>query len=197
MKLIVGLGNPGNEYLETRHNAGFWVLNKIAADLKIDWTKDSKSKAEIAKVIIDDDQIILAKPQTFMNLSGRSAQTLASYYKIPPKNILIIQDDLDLEPGTFAFASGGNPAGHHGLESIIENFPDEKLSRLRIGIGRPANKKYEIKNWVLKKPSIQQNKLIQNILPKAASAVIEWAAHDIDWAMNAWNAYKKVTKKTA
>ncbi|MBD3281443.1 aminoacyl-tRNA hydrolase, partial [Candidatus Uhrbacteria bacterium] len=136
MKLIIGLGNPGKEYESTRHNAGFWVLDNFADSLGADWQNSRKHKAQICKCQIGEHKTVLAKPQTYMNLSGESVLSLMLYYKVDAKHTLIIHDELDLEPGCFIFTNGGSAAGHNGVKSIYE-LTGKKFPRLRVGIGRP------------------------------------------------------------
>ncbi|MFA6099961.1 MAG: aminoacyl-tRNA hydrolase [Patescibacteria group bacterium] len=209
MKLIVGLGNPGKEYEGSRHNVGFLVVNAIAEANGSKWKADVKHHADITKITADDGQMMLAKPTTFMNLSGQAVSALAKYYKIKPADILIVQDELDLLPGTFRFSEGGRSGGHHGLESIQEFLPDYELARLRVGIGKPkfSHKSSVIsrqltddlrqttddvkgrgtKDWVLTKPKGKEAELINQAAEDAAQAVIDWASHGLKTAMNRWN----------
>lgn len=150
MKLIIGLGNPGKEHANTRHNAGFLALDALAKELGLEWRKDAKRNAEVAKGDMDGEPVILAKPLTFMNLSGDAVAALASYNKVKPEDVLVIHDDLDLAPGTVKFKKGGGTAGHHGLDSIVERLGTGDFSRIRIGIGKPEHKT-ETESWVLGK----------------------------------------------
>lgn len=146
MYLIVGLGNPGDKFINTRHNLGFEVVNELARKLgeRLQvagnrWEKQEKFKAEILKIDYNlkpkTSNLILAKPLTFMNLSGLSVQSLANFYKIEPENIIIIHDELDLPLGHIKIRIGGSDAGHHGIESIIKMLGSEKFIRVRLGIG--------------------------------------------------------------
>jgi len=191
MKLIVGLGNPGKEYDGSRHNVGFSVVDLIAEANGAKWKVDAKRHATWTKITTGAEQIILAKPTTFMNLSGEAVSALAKYYKIASKDILIIQDELDLVPGALAFTSGGRAGGHHGLESIQEHLPDAKLARLRLGIGKPATHKAD-KDWVLTKPKSKELELMENAIELATEAAIDWAIRGIQAAMNKWNQRKKL-----
>ncbi|MHB8831133.1 MAG: aminoacyl-tRNA hydrolase [Patescibacteria group bacterium] len=186
MKLIVGLGNPGKEYDGTRHNVGFSVVDLIAEANGAKWKTDTKHHAVITKIVVDDGQVILAKPTTFMNLSGQAVSALAKYYKVKPTDILIIQDELDLLPGTFRFSEGGRAGGHHGLESIQELLPKLELARLRLGIGRPATHKAD-KDWVLTKPKGKELELMEEATGLAAEAAIDWSIRGLRLAMNKWN----------
>lgn len=134
MKLIIGLGNPGNEYKKTRHNLGFMALDEYAKKHlgpKISWQTEKKFKAEIIKL----PDLILVKPQTFMNLSGITVKAMADFYKIPLSNLAVIYDDLDLPVGKIKIRVGGSSGGHHGVESIINTLGDEQFTRVRLGIG--------------------------------------------------------------
>lgn len=139
MYLIVGLGNPGEKFVRTRHNLGFQVVDELARTLKVhgSWSMDKKFKSEVIKVgepITDGDQLILIKPQTFMNLSGMAVEPIASYFKIPVEKIIVIHDELDLPLGHIKIRTGGSGAGHHGVESVMEMLGSEKFIRVRLGI---------------------------------------------------------------
>jgi len=136
MYLIVGLGNPGKQYAETRHNVGFMALDYLADKNNLTFT-DSKWKASIAKAVAWDESVILLKPATFMNLSGMAVTQAVHYYKIQTDNIIIIHDDLDMDFGRVKIVSGGGDGGHKGIRSIIEHLGTKNFSRIKIGIGRP------------------------------------------------------------
>lgn len=171
MKLIVGLGNPGKEYTKTRHNAGFWVVDELAKMQKADWKAEKNRFAQTAKIEHEGQAILLAKPDTFMNLSGRAVVALCGFYKIEPKDILVIQDDMDIEAGKFKFHVGGRAAGHHGIESIQEHMPGLEIVRLRIGIGRPYPPQMSGADWVL---SVADEKLIDFARETVSQAALEW-----------------------
>jgi PTH1 family peptidyl-tRNA hydrolase len=189
MKLIVGLGNPGKEYEKTRHNAGFWVLDNLGEHFDANWATSRAHKAQIAKIIIAEEKIILAKPQTFMNLSGESAKSIIQYYKLSADDVLIVHDELDLEPGCFTFTDGGSSAGHNGVESVYK-LTGKKFTRLRIGIGRPKSRGPEPKQWVLEKPTSTDQKLLKSVIKDSQSAVLDWIEHGTEIAMNNWNIRK-------
>ncbi len=182
MKLIIGLGNPGKEYANTRHNAGFVVVEEFAAQLEAAWSHDKERKSMIAKANFQGQNFLLAKPQTFMNLSGESVQSLLAYYKIPSNDVLIVQDELDLAPGIFAFTPQAGTAGHHGIASIFEHLGRTDLQRLRIGIGRPIDQT-PIEDWVLQK----MDDATRNIIPNATDALRTWITNGLSVAMNTWN----------
>ncbi|MFI5205859.1 MAG: aminoacyl-tRNA hydrolase, partial [Candidatus Paceibacterales bacterium] len=135
MKLIVGLGNPGKKYSDNRHNLGYMAADIFAQDRGFEWTKNSDLMCDLAK----DGELIVIKPQTFMNQSGDSVRAVVNFYKVDPKDILVINDDVDLEFGKIRLAFGGSSAGHRGIESTIEGLGTADFNRLRIGVGRPSS----------------------------------------------------------
>ncbi len=152
IQLIVGLGNPGPEYVATRHNVGFWFVEELAYRLKATPFKDEKKFfGKVAKANVNNKDVWLLKPETFMNRSGQSVLALAHFYKIPPENILVIHDELDILPGTVKFKQGGGNGGHNGLKDIQSKLSSPNFWRLRLGIGHPGDKNL-VSNFVLKKP---------------------------------------------
>ncbi len=184
MKLIVGLGNPGTEYEGTRHNAGFLAVDRLKNDIAPgeSWSLDKRSNALVASGMIEGLKVMLAKPQTYMNLSGEAVQALASYYKIPLEDVLIVHDELDLPPGGLAFLAKGGHAGHNGIASIQEKLASQAVQRLRIGIGRPDGP-MKTEDWVLGK----MEQATHDAAKFAAEAAYDWAVEGIDQAMNEWN----------
>lgn len=135
MKLIIGLGNPTKQYENTRHNAGFIILEEIQKDLSFpEFQVNKKFEAEMSEAIIENERVILAKPQTFMNLSGKSVSAIMTFYKIPVENLTVIHDDLDIDLGTFKISSDSSAAGHNGVASIFEILGTQKIKRIRVGI---------------------------------------------------------------
>ncbi len=147
MKLIVGLGNPGKDYMNTKHNVGFVLVDRIASENKISWQNETKFFGKIAK----NDAIILLKPATFMNESGKSVLKVVSYFNINLSDLYVIHDDVDLEFGRVKRCFGCSSAGHHGVEDIFLKLGSKDFNRLRIGIGRPLKNKYNVQNYVLNK----------------------------------------------
>ena len=138
MKLLVGLGNPGGKYAFTRHNAGFMVIDRLAFKHGIDLKEDKKKKSIVGKGTIGGEAVTVAKPQTFMNLSGEAIQSLSSYLKLNIDDIVVVHDEIDLDFGKIKVKTGGGHGGHNGLKSITSMLGDGGFTRLRVGIGRPS-----------------------------------------------------------
>ena len=158
-RLIVGLGNPGAEYSETRHNAGFWFCERLADQLGVRFSHESRFHGLVANA--REAGMWLLMPQTFMNRSGQAIGALARFYRIEPAEILLVHDELDIPPGQVKLKRGGSHAGHNGLRDIHAQLGSADYWRLRVGIGHPGVKS-EVVNWVLKKPSPDQRKLIDD-----------------------------------
>lgn len=163
MFLIVGLGNPGNRYDNTRHNVGFMAVDKISANHDFSFIEKSKFKAMIASGKIHSHNVILCKPLTYMNLSGYSVQQLANFHKIDVTNIIVLHDEIDLDPAKIKYKLGGGHAGHNGLKSIEACLGDRNFHRIRIGVGRPEDNRFEISDYVLGKFTKSEQ---QNLEPK-------------------------------
>jgi len=183
IRLIAGLGNPGAEYQKTRHNAGFWLLDELAWDYKQSWRTENKFSAEVARVVLPDGaDLWLLKPMTFMNLSGQAVVALARFYKILPDQILVVHDELDLEPGTARFKQGGGHGGHNGLKDIIARLGSPAFWRLRLGIGHPGDRN-EVVNYVLKKPRAEEQGAIDQAMVDALAVLPQAIAGDMAGAM--------------
>jgi len=169
ISLIIGLGNPGDQYSQTRHNAGFWFVEELARKYKVTLNFDKKFDADICKIDIQNNTIWLANPQTFMNLSGKTTSLMANYYKIKPENILVVHDELDLPPGAIKLKLDGGEGGHNGLKDISQKLGTKKYYRLRVGIGHPRNyfknlNNNSVSNYVLSKPDdLDYNKILETI----------------------------------
>lgn len=169
-KLLIGLGNPGEEYKNSRHNIGFIMLDKIAENLSVSFD-NNKKKSLYARVKKNETQYILLKPQTFMNLSGESALYISKFFNISTQNIFVIYDDMDLPFGTFKIKKGGSSGGHNGIKSLIEQLQSEDFFRIRIGIGRPNFGK-RVNDYVLSSFSKSEREIIDNdIADKVIEAV--------------------------
>ena len=160
MFLIVGLGNPGGQYQRTRHNVGFIAADILSDRYNFFWTKSSKFKSDIAEGHIYGNKVMLCKPATFMNLSGQAVRIIATYYKIPPKKILVIYDDVDLKLGQIRCKVGGGSAGHNGIKSIDQELGNLDYFRIRIGIGRPENSNLAIADYVLQQMLLEEEQII-------------------------------------
>jgi PTH1 family peptidyl-tRNA hydrolase len=183
--LLAGLGNPGREYRDNRHNAGFMTIDRLGARLNAGGLK-LQSKALVASGIYQDRRLILAKPQTYMNLSGQSVQGLLNFYKIPLTNLMVISDDIDLPFGSVRIRASGGAGGQRGMGSIIEQLGTRDFPRLRIGIGRPPGR-MEPAAYVLQDFSKEDLKLLPDILSHAEQAVLEFVVNGLDAAMNKYN----------
>lgn len=153
IRLIVGLGNPGADYVDTRHNAGFWLNDLIAAEQSLSFRFEKRYNAEECKFKTDGKDVFLLKPMTFMNRSGQSVAALARYYKFKPEQILVIHDELDLPPGTNRIKQAGGHGGHNGLRDIVNHLGSREFFRIRVGIGHPGDAS-QVVNYVLHKPSV-------------------------------------------
>jgi PTH1 family peptidyl-tRNA hydrolase len=183
--LIVGLGNPGREYRDSRHNAGFMLVDMIAIRLNARGMK-MQSKALVMTAAYEDRKLILAKPQTYMNLSGQAIQGLIHFYKLPLTNVLIAHDDLDIPFGTIRIRPKGGPGGQGGMASTIEQLGTKEFPRLRIGIGRPPGR-MDPSAYVLQDFSREEIKALPAIIERAADAALEFVVNGLDKAMNKYN----------
>jgi len=194
MHLIVGLGNPGAEYAKTRHNAGFLLVERLAAQWKANWANERKFAARVAKAERHGSKVLLAEPQTFMNLSGEAVGGLAQFYQLPLEKILIVVDDADLPLGEIRLRPGGGSGGHHGLESVTQHLGSKEYARLRIGIGR-QNEARAITGHVLGKFSTEENALLEKVLERAAGQMECWLGAGLQKAMNQFNGVVDSTNK--
>jgi len=185
MYLIVGLGNPETDYSKTRHNMGFNVINKISEKYNIDVNK-SKFKALVGNGIIEGEKVILLKPQTFMNLSGEALTEAMNFYKLSPKDIIIIYDDVDIEPGNIRIRKNGSAGSHNGMKSIVQELQTEEFARIRVGIGKPQFKEDAI-NYVIGAIPEEERKKLEEGTTKAKEAIIEMVKNGMDMAMNKFN----------
>ena len=183
--LLIGFGNPGREYKDTRHNIGFLFIDRVAVRLDARGMK-LQSKAIVLSALYDQRKVILAKPQTYMNLSGQSVQGLMHFYKLPMENLLVAHDDLDLPLGALRLRPGGGPGGQKGVASAIETLGSKDFSRLRIGIGRPPGR-MDPAAYVLQEFSRDEADVVSEALEKAAEAALAFVVDGIQSAMNRFN----------
>lgn len=181
IKLFVGLGNPGAQYEATRHNAGSWWIDGLSAELKAPLTFDKSYYGQVARTSVNNQNIWLLTPQTFMNLSGKSVAALAKFFKINPDEILVAHDELDIIPGHVKLKFGGGHAGHNGLRDIHAQLATGDYWRLRLGVGHPGNKD-EVADWVLRKPMAEHRTAIDECINRSLKAVPALLAGEMDKA---------------
>lgn len=190
IRLLVGLGNPGPEYEATRHNAGFWWIEAVAAKLRASLQPDRSYHGLVARVNRPGGEPLwLLEPMTFMNLSGKSVAALARFFKIAPDEILVAHDELDLQPGQVKLKRGGSAAGHNGLKDIHAQLGTPDFWRLRLGIGHPGVKA-EVVNYVLRKPMADHRKAIDDAIDRSLGSLDLLLAGDMERAMMAVHASK-------
>jgi len=185
MKLIVGLGNPEKDYSKTRHNMGFNVLNLLAKEYKIDISK-TKFESEFGTGSIEGEKVVLVKPQTFMNASGKAVIEFVNFYKVQLDDLIVVYDDMDIDISSIRVRKSGSPGTHNGMKSIVENLANEKFPRVRVGIGKP---KYEgdFINYVIGAIPEEEIKGLEDGVEKAKEAIVEILKNGIDSAMNKFN----------
>ena len=189
MKLVVGLGNPGNEYSKTRHNIGFQLLDHIASKNNIGFKSDKKFNAECATYIVGGEKIHLIKPLSYMNLSGTVVSKYANFYNIEPSDILVIQDDLDMDFGKVRILYDSTSGGHNGIKNIIECLGTKGFTRLKIGISN--NKNYDTKDYVLGKFSKEESDILMNIYSNLENIIDDFINLDIDKLKQKYNSMNK------
>ena len=184
MKLIVGLGNPGKEYAGTRHNCGFMVIDRLASKLNVD-VDQNKFKGLYAKVKYHGEDIILLKPQTYMNLSGESVNAVMNFFKIDKDDLLVIYDDLDMPVGKLRLRKTGSAGGHNGIKNIIAHLNSQDFKRIRVGIDR--HKYMNVADYVLSRFSKVESEAIEQGIENAANAVLDYLDNDFNHEMNYYN----------
>ncbi|MBK1809583.1 aminoacyl-tRNA hydrolase [Clostridium sp. YIM B02505] len=186
MYLIVGLGNPGKEYVNTRHNIGFDAINYIANKYNIEINRE-KFRGVYGEGFINNSKVILLKPTTYMNISGESVRDVVNFYKLANDEIIVLYDDISLEVGKLRIRPKGSAGGHNGIKSIIANLGTEEFQRIKIGVGQP---KHDLVSHVLGKFSEEENKILEKTLPAVVQAVEVIVKNDISEAMNKFNGFK-------
>lgn len=166
MQAVVGLGNPGDRYADTRHNAGFWFLDRLSRELGCEFSQDRKLNGAIASIGVGDDKRFLFKPGSYMNNSGGPVGAFLNYYRIPPTRVVVAYDELDLPPGTVRLKRGGGHGGHNGLRDLYAHLPDTDFVRLRIGIGHPGHKE-RVVGHVLSRPGREEEDAILEGITRA------------------------------
>lgn len=185
MYLIVGLGNPEPEYSNTRHNMGFDVINQIANKYEIDLSR-TKFNGIYGTGMIEDQKVILLKPQTFMNLSGQSIKPFVDFYKIPLENVIVIYDDMDVAVGSIKIRKKGSSGTHNGAKSVVYELASENFPRIRIGIGKPVDQ-YDAVDYVIGKLEDKTYEKLKEGIEKAVKAIGEYLKNGADSAMNKYN----------
>ncbi|MDU7464229.1 MAG: aminoacyl-tRNA hydrolase [Haemophilus haemolyticus] len=190
IKLIVGLGNPGDKYTDTRHNAGEWLIERLARRFNVSLNPESKFFGKTARTLVNGKEVRLLVPTTFMNLSGKAVGALASFYRIKPEEILVIHDELDLPPGTAKLKQGGGHGGHNGLKDIVAQLGNNNnFYRLRIGIGHPGHRDL-VAGYVLNKPSPVDRDALEKVLDEATDCVEMIFKDGMVKATNRLNSFK-------
>ena len=192
IRLIVGLGNPGKEYERTRHNAGFWLVERFAVQSGVALRKDGKYQALVGRMESQSgaNGARLVLPQGFMNASGHAVQMLAGFFKIPPAEILVVHDELDFAPGVAKMKQGGGIAGHNGLRDISHRIGSHDYWRLRLGIGHPGDKNV-VADYVLNKPSAEDREAIDGAIGRCIEVLPLCLAGDMQGAMQKLHSYEK------
>jgi len=197
IRLVVGLGNPGKEYERTRHNAGFWLVERFASSKGIALRKDGKFKALVGQIqgTSPAGAAWLLLPQSFMNASGQPVQMLAGFFRIKPEEILVVHDELDFPPGVAKLKQGGGIAGHNGLKDISQRLASHDYWRLRIGVGKPPAEA-EGADYVLQRPPIEEKEAIDAVIQKALDLLPMMLAGDMQGAMHKLHTEEKLPPKT-
>lgn len=186
MKLIVGLGNPGREYAATRHNVGFMVIDRLAHKIGLAVEK-KKFKALVGQGQLSHEKVLLAKPQTFMNLSGEAVSALLHWYKLETADLIVVFDDMDLPPGKLRIRLEGGSGGHKGMESIIRELGSESFTRLRIGVGKPEMPDFDGADYVLSRLAGDDLKTFEEAVNSAVDAICCIVDEGLEVAMNVYN----------
>lgn len=189
MYLIAGLGNPTKEYDKTRHNVGFSVIDVLADRYRID-VSEKKHKALCGRGVIEGQKVLLLKPQTFMNLSGESIRAAADYYKIAPEEMIVIYDDISLDPGQLRIRLKGSAGGHNGIKNIIANLGTQDFPRIKVGVGAKPPR-MDLADYVLSRFGAGEQKLMDEAFGEAAEAAVMMMTDGAERAMNHFNAKKK------
>lgn len=193
LRAIVGLGNPGPDYERTRHNAGFWLLDRLAEAHRAQFRREGRFHGELTRIRVGTQDALLLKPSTFMNRSGLAVSALAQFYKLEPRDIVIVHDELDLAPGVLRLKNGGGHGGHNGLRDIHRVLGDAYL-RLRIGVGHPGQKELVMQYLTEQRVSKSDEALILDALPDAVRALDTWLGGNWDKAVHELHTPKNLEK---
>lgn len=190
MKVLVGLGNPGEQYAETPHNLGFKAIDALAADLGVEWKTEKKFKALVAKALWKGETLWLVKPQTYMNLSGECVAPFLKYYGATARDLLVLSDDCDLPAGRLRIRGSGSAGGHNGLKNIIAHLGTEAFARIRLGAGRSPDERRGLIDFVLHRFTVTEAAVANETAQLAAKAVFCWIDQGLQEAQNRFNAVR-------
>lgn len=190
MKVLVGLGNPGEQYAETPHNLGFKAIDALAADLGVEWKTEKKFKALVAKALWKGETLWLVKPQTYMNLSGECVAPFLKYYGATARDLLVLSDDCDLPAGRLRIRGSGSAGGHNGLKNIIAHLGTEAFARIRLGAGRSPDERRGLIDFVLHRFTVAEAAVANETAQLAAKAVFCWIDQGLQEAQNRFNAVR-------
>jgi PTH1 family peptidyl-tRNA hydrolase len=185
MKIIFGLGNPGRQYRNNRHNVGYMVLDELASRENFIFKRSFRLSAALARKEINNEEVLFIKPRTYMNNSGLSVKRALSSYKLTLRDILVVYDDIDLPLGKIRFRESGSCAGHRGMAAILSALGDEKISRLRVGISR--DELTDVVDYVLSDFSLSEKEILEKVISQAASACIDWVYQGASFVMQQYN----------
>lgn len=185
--LIAGLGNPGPEYAQTRHNVGFMVLDRLIEQWNGQWQVERRFRSRLAQANPEGRRVLLCQPLTYMNCSGEAVQGLTAYYRIPHTHLLIVVDDADLPLGSIRLRPGGGSSGHHGLESVEQHLGTQNYLRLRVGIGRVSEQDRQIRNYVLGRFTATETELVAKVTERAVNQIQCWLSYGLQKAMSLYN----------
>ena len=190
LKLIIGLGNPGSRYAGTRHNAGFWFVDRLAMQQRCDLARQARLYGYLGRLSVDGVDCRLLKPDTYMNESGRAVRAVLDYFRIQPQEALIVHDEIDLEPGVVRLKQGGGHGGHNGLRDIVQVLGNGDFPRLRIGVGHPGHKD-DVIDYVLRKAGADEQELIDDAISRALDVMPLVLSGEMEKAMTALHTNNK------
>lgn len=196
-RIVAGLGNPGAEYANTPHSIGFEVVDALARELGAEWRKAAAFKGELAAAQTPHGKTILAKPMTYMNLSGDCIAPVVKYNNAGPEDLVVVSDDIDLPVGRIRIRQGGSAGGHNGLKSIIERLGSQSFTRVRVGVGRDAQDRSRVISHVLGKFDPAARAVMDEVVPAAVRAVMQILSEGPQAAMNSWNAWRAAGAENA
>lgn len=188
MRLIVGLGNPGKKYSNSRHNVGFMVLDNLAKTARLRFKKSFTMTAKLARMSSEQDNVLLVKPQSYMNNSGHCLKKICRKYKLSWKDILVVYDDVDLDLGRIKFRAEGSSAGHQGMASVISVLGTDKISRLRVGISKSLSPDGNLADYVLSDFINSERRILAEVIERASNCSLDWINKDVQSLMQKYNA---------